>query len=101
RDGVALPAYRGDLVNGVAFDAATRRADPARLIRGYAHSAMTLNFVRALVDGGFADLHHPEYWDLAWLRQSPLEGEYRRMVESIGESLRFMETLADEPIGSF
>ncbi len=101
RDGVSLPVYRGDLVNGAGFDEAGRRADPERLIRGYAHSAMTLNFVRALIDGGFADLHHPEYWDLAWVEHSPLQTEYRRMVESIGDSLRFMETLADEPIGSF
>ncbi|MER3425274.1 MAG: hypothetical protein C4293_20650, partial [Nitrospiraceae bacterium] len=48
------------------FDSASRRADPQRLLRGHARSAMTMNFVRALVDGGFADLHHPEYWNLAW-----------------------------------
>jgi 3-deoxy-7-phosphoheptulonate synthase len=101
RDGVALPSYRGDLVNGAAFTPQARRADPQRLIRGHARSAMTMNFVRALVDGGFADLHHPEYWDLGWVAHSPLQDEYRRMVESIGNSLRFMETLAGEPIGSF
>jgi len=101
REGVALPTYRGDLVNGAAFTPQARRADPQRLIRGHARSAMTMNFVRALVDGGFADLHHPEYWDLGWVAHSPLQDEYRRMVESIGNSLRFMETLAGEPIGSF
>ncbi len=101
RDGVSLPSYRGDLVNGAAFDATARRADPQRLIRGHASSAMTMNFVRALIDGGFADLHHPEYWDLGWVEHSPLHDEYRQMVESIGNSLRFMETLAGEPIGSY
>ncbi len=101
RDGVALPSYRGDLVNDAAFTPEARRADPQRLIRGHARSAMTMNFVRALVDGGFADLHHPEYWDLGWVAHSPLQNEYRQMVESIGNSLRFMETLAGEPIGSF
>ena len=101
RDGVSLPSYRGDLVNGAAFDADARRADPQRLIRGHASSAMTMNFVRALIDGGFADLHHPEYWDLGWVEHSPLHDEYRQMVESIGNSLRFMETLAGEPIGSY
>jgi len=101
RDGVTLPSYRGDLVNAPAFTAQARRADPQRLVRGHAHSAMTMNFVRALIDGGFADLHHPEYWDLAWVEHSPLQGEYRAMVESIGRSLRFMETLAGEPIGSY
>jgi 3-deoxy-7-phosphoheptulonate synthase len=79
----------------------TWRADPQRLIYGHARSAMTMNFTRALIDGGFADLHHPEYWDLAWVDHSPLHHEYRQMVESIGNSLRFMETLAGEPIGSF
>jgi len=101
RDGVTLPCYRGDLVNAAAFNAEARRADPQRLIRGHARSAMTMNFVRALIDGGFADLHHPEYWDLGWVRHSPLQDEYRAMVESIGNSLRFMETLAGEPLGSF
>lgn len=101
RDGATLPSYRGDLVNAPAFTTEARRADPQRLLRGHAHSAMTMNFVRALIDGGFADLHHPEYWDLAWVEHSPLQSEYRAMVESIGRSLRFMETLAGEPIGSY
>jgi 3-deoxy-7-phosphoheptulonate synthase len=101
RQGVALPSYRGDLVNGAAFTPEARRADPQRLIRAHARSAMTMNFVRALVDGGFADLHHPEYWDIGWVAHSPLRAEYRQMVESIGNSLRFMETLAGQPIGSF
>lgn len=101
RDGATLPSYRGDLVNAPAFTAEARRADPQRLVSGHAHSAMTMNFVRALIDGGFADLHHPEYWDLAWVEHSPLQNEYRAMVESIGRSLRFMETLAGEPIGSY
>ena len=101
RGGVTLPSYRGDLVNGAAFDEDSRRADPQRLLRGHARSAMTMNFVRALVDGGFADLHHPEYWDLDWVEQSPLAEEYRRMVAGIGNALHFMETLAGEPIPGF
>ncbi|MDE1897520.1 MAG: 3-deoxy-7-phosphoheptulonate synthase class II [Xanthomonadaceae bacterium] len=101
RDGVTLPSYRGDLINGPEFTAASRRADPTRLLQGHACSAMTMNFVRALIDGGFADLHHPEYWDLAWVEHSPLAGEYRRMVASIADAVRFMETLAGQPIASF
>ena len=101
RDGVTLPTYRGDIVNAPAFSAEARRADPRRLIKGHARSAMTMNFVRALIDGGFADLHHPEYWDLAWVEHSPLQVEYRQMVESIGNSLRFMETLAGSSVGEF
>jgi len=100
RDGVTLPSFRGDLINGPEFTAAARRADPQRLLRAHAHSALTMNFVRALVDGGFADLHHPEYWDLAWVEHAPLAAEYRRMVAAIGDSLRFMETLAG-PVAGF
>ena len=100
RDGVTLPSYRGDLVNGAEFTAATRMPDPRRLIEGHSKSALTINFIRSLIDGGFADLHHPEYWDLDWVQHAPLQEEYRRMVEAIGNSVRFMETLAG-PIGSF
>ena len=96
RDGVTLPCYRGDIVNRPEFTAAAREPDPQRLIEAHSKSALTMNFVRALIDGGFADLHHPEYWDLAWVEHSPLQSEYRRMVESIGDSVRFMETLAGE-----
>ena len=63
-------------------------------MRGHEHSAMTLNFIRSLVDGGFADLHHPEYWDLDFVHHSPRAREYQRMVEGISDSLQFMETLA-------
>ncbi|MCB1281670.1 MAG: 3-deoxy-7-phosphoheptulonate synthase, partial [Salinibacterium sp.] len=64
RGDVTLPAYRGDNVNRVAFTPEDRTPDPSLLLRGYERAALTLNFVRALVDGGFSDLHHPEYWDL-------------------------------------
>ena len=94
RDGVSLPPYRGDLINRTPFSEADRIPDPELLLRGYEHAALTLNFIRALVGGGFADLHHPEYWDLDFVRHSPRALEYQRMVESISDSLRFMETLA-------
>jgi 3-deoxy-7-phosphoheptulonate synthase len=94
RNGVSLPAYRGDLINRPGFSEVERRPDPELLLRGYERAALTLNFVRALVEGGFADLHHPEYWDLDFVQHSPRARDYQRMVESIGDSLRFMETLA-------
>lgn len=94
RDGVSLPSFRGDNVNRPEFTAAARTPNPQLLLRGYERSALTLNFIRALVDGGFADLHHPEQWNLDWVVHSPLAAEYKRMVDSIGEGLRFMETLA-------
>jgi 3-deoxy-7-phosphoheptulonate synthase len=98
RDGITLPSYRGDMVNGMPFTVAERTPQPDRLIDAHAHSAITLNFIRSLVDGGFADLHHPEYWDLGFVQHSPLRDEYQRMTREIGQSLRFMETLAGAPV---
>ncbi len=99
RDGVTLPSYRGDLVNGPEFTEADRTPDPDRLIRGYEISSLTLNFIRSLVEGGFADLRHPEYWDLDFVEHSPRAEEYQRMVESISDSIRFMEVLVDTKAG--
>lgn len=101
RDGLTLPSYRGDNVNAPDFTAAARLPDPQRLLEGHKRSAMTINFVRGLIDGGFADLHHPEYWDLDWVHHAPLAEEYSRRVEAIGESVKFMETLAGQTIGEF
>ena len=96
--GVTLPSYRGDMVNAPAFTEQARRPDPRRMVKAHARSAMTMNFVRALIDGGFADLHHPEYWNLNWVGHSPLADEYRRMVNAIGDAVRFMETLSGEAV---
>ncbi len=93
RDGLTLPSYRGDIINGPDFTAAARTPDPQLLLRGYERAALTLNFVRALVKGGFADLHHPEYFDLDWAQNTPMAAEYHRMVETIRESLRFTENV--------
>lgn len=98
RDGVSLPSYRGDLINAPEFTEAARTPEPRRMIDGHARSAMTMNFVRSLIDGGFADLHHPEYWDLGWVAHSPLAQEYQQRVDAIGDAVRFMETLAGEAI---
>jgi 3-deoxy-7-phosphoheptulonate synthase len=95
---VTLPSYRGDLVNAAEFTAATRTPDPALMLRGYERAALTLNFVRALVDGGFADLHHPEYWNLAFVRHSPLKDAYQRIVDSIADSLDFFESISGRPV---
>ncbi len=100
RDGVTLPSYRGDLINSVEFSEQARRPDPQRLIRAHSLSALTMNFVRSLVDGGFADVHHTEYWDLSWLEHSPLADEFHKLTESLGQSLRFMETITGRDIGS-
>ena len=93
RDGVTLPTYRGDLVNSPGFTEPERTPDPQLLLRGYGRAALTLNFIRAMVKGGFADLRHPEHWDLDWVRHSPLAGEYRRLAAGITESLLFLENV--------
>ena len=98
REGVTLPSYRGDLVNRAPFTAADREPDPQLLLRGYERAALTFNFVRALVDGGFADLHHPEYWNLAFVRHSPLKDAYQRIVDSIADSLDFFESISGRPV---
>ena len=98
RDGITLPSYRGDMVNGPEFTASARIPDPRRMVKAHARSAMTMNFVRSLIDGGFADLHHPEYWDLGWVTHSPLADDYHRMVANIGDAVRFMETLSGSEV---
>ncbi len=100
RDGVSLPSFRGDLVNSPEFTTEARTPDPQRLLQGHARSALTINFVRALVDGGFADLHHPEYWDLGWVQHSQLADEFRRLADSIGSSLHFVEAISGRQAGS-
>lgn len=102
RDGVVLPSYFGDLVNRPGFTAEARRADPRAMLDAYSHSAMTLNFVRSLTAAGFADLHHPEYWDLAFLSRADLPAEvreeYTQTTHKVGEALRFMEALGETSV---
>jgi len=93
RDGVSLPSYRGDLINRPPFTEADRTPDPELMLRGYERAALTLNFIRSLVSRGFVDPHRLEYWDLDWVKNSPMADEYRRMARTIGESLRFMENI--------
>ena len=94
RDGKTLPSFRGDLVNRSGFTPDDRIPDPQMILRGYERAALTLNFVRSLIDGGFADLHHPEYWDLGWVGHSQAAEEYHEIVASISNSLDFLETVS-------
>jgi 3-deoxy-7-phosphoheptulonate synthase len=102
RGGVTLPSYFGDLVNRQDFDAAARAPDPELLVQGYLHAGLTINFVRSLAAGGFADLHHPEFWDLAHLQRADLSpelrAEYQSMVQRLSEALRFMEALGESTV---
>src|SRR5712692_5020557 len=89
--GVSLPVYRGDPVNGFAPTPASRAPDPERMLQAYFHSAATLNYVRALIEGGFADLHHPEHWDLGFIRDSERHREYSEIVARILDAISFMD----------
>ena len=94
RDDKSLPSFRGDLVNRSPFTPEDRVPNPQLILRGYERAALTLNFVRSLIDGGFADLHHPEYWDLGWVVHSAMADEYHEIVRSISNSLDFLETIS-------
>jgi 3-deoxy-7-phosphoheptulonate synthase len=100
RNGTTLPSYFGDLVNSVDFTPEARRPDPTRLVTAYHHAAMTLNFIRALVEGGFADLHHPEYWDLGFLGKAGLSDEsredYRRRAAAVANAVEWMEIITGQ-----
>ena len=91
-NGVELPSYRGDNVNAITPDTAARAADPQRLVQAYFHSAATLNYARALVDGGFADLHHPQHWDLGFVRSNTNRAEYEDIVTRIRDAIDFVES---------
>ncbi|MFQ5636270.1 MAG: 3-deoxy-7-phosphoheptulonate synthase, partial [Gammaproteobacteria bacterium] len=90
--------YRGDLVNRLAFDAVAREPDPNLMLRGYERAAMTLNFIRSLIDGGFADLHHPENWDLDFVGHSASAKQYHELVNRIADSLDFFEWITGSQI---
>lgn len=94
QDGVTLPSYRGNLINRKPFTPADRTPDPALLLRGYERAALSLNFIRSLVAGGFADLHHPEQWDLDFVGLSSRSDEYRQSMDAIAQAVSFMEAVA-------
>src|SRR3569623_1119239 len=87
---VELPSYRGDMVNGLAFDPVQRRADPARMVRAYNQSAATLNLLRAFAQGGYADLHQVNRWNLDFVRTSPASARYQDLAARLDETLNFM-----------
>jgi 3-deoxy-7-phosphoheptulonate synthase len=89
-DGVELPIYRGDIINGAEPTLAARVPDPARMERAYFHSATTMNLLRAFAQGGFADLHRVHRWNLSFVERSPLAERYRDLSARIDETLNFM-----------
>jgi 3-deoxy-7-phosphoheptulonate synthase len=91
--GVTLPSFRGDIINGFSFDAEARKPDPQRLLRAQEMSCFTLNYLRALIQGGFADVRHPEMWKLENLSTSAQPKLYTEISERVRESTQFMELL--------
>lgn len=89
--GVTLPSYRGDLINAPNFDAHSRIPNPKLMLQGYSCAAMTLNYIRALLEGGFAGLHKLKEWDLRFVAQSPQAKEYHAIANSIADTLNFIE----------
>ncbi len=90
QNGVTLPSYRGDIVNGPEFSETSRIPDPARMEFGYFQSASTLNLLRAFSSGGYADLHEVHRWNLDFAKRSPLADRYQDLTARIDETLRFM-----------
>ncbi|MCC7016470.1 MAG: 3-deoxy-7-phosphoheptulonate synthase class II [Rhodospirillales bacterium] len=88
--GVTLPAYRGDMVNGMEFTSEARRPDPRRMIQAYNQSAATLNLLRAFAQGGYADLHKVHQWNLGFVADSAEGARYRDLADRIDETLAFM-----------
>ena len=89
-DGTTLPAYRGDMINGMEFTPEARMPQPERMIRAYNQSAATLNLIRAFAQGGYADLHRVHIWNLSFVADSPQGHRYRDLAGRLDEALAFM-----------
>ena len=90
RDGVKLPSYRGDCINGFEFSPESRKPDPQRMVKAYHQAAATLNLLRAFAQGGYADLHRVHKWSLDFLQDSPSVRKYEDLSARIDEALAFM-----------
>jgi 3-deoxy-7-phosphoheptulonate synthase len=96
-DGVELPSYRGDIINGPDFTPEARIPDPERLVQSYLQSASTLNLLRAFAQGGYADLHNVHRWTLGFIAGSPAGEKYRALADRISDTLSFMEACGITP----
>ena len=97
REGVTLPAYRGDAVNDLEFTESARKPNPQRLVRVYNTSAATLNLVRAFTQGGFADLREVHSWNKGFVKDSVVGPRYEAMANEIGRALEFMRSAGVDP----
>ncbi|CAG8368830.1 unnamed protein product [Penicillium salamii] len=92
-NGVKMPSFRGDNINGFAADPQTRQPDPTRLVSAYFHSAATLNYLRASLSSGLADLHSPLDWGLGHVITPSIKEQYTKTVSAVKDALRFMRTV--------
>lgn len=97
QDGVTLPSYFGDNVNGIDFDPASRRNDPSRMVRAYSQAAATLNLLRAFAGGGYANLRQVHQWTLDFMGRSPWADKFAETADRISEALDFMEACGVDP----
>ena len=92
-NGVEMPSFRGDNINGFAADPETRKPDPSRLVSAYLHSSATLNYLRASLSSGLADLHSPLDWGLGHVITPAIKEKYEQIVNRVKDALRFMHTV--------
>ncbi len=92
-NGVSLPSYRGDIINSFEFTEQARRPDPQRLVEAYHRSASTLNLLRAFAQGGLADLHEVNRWNMAFVENNPLKARYQDLANRIQDSLELMKVM--------
>jgi 3-deoxy-7-phosphoheptulonate synthase len=97
QNGVTLPSYRGDNINGMEFTPESRTPDPERLMRAYGQSAATLNLIRAFANGGYADLHNVHRWMVGFVADSPQGKRYQEIADRISEAVAFMEACGITP----
>lgn len=92
-DGVSLPSYRGDIINSFEFTEQAREPDPGRLVTAYHHSASTLNLLRAFAQGGLADLHQVNRWNMSFVASNPNRERYQHLADQLHQTLEFMEVI--------
>jgi len=90
-DGLELPSYLGDNINGIEFNEKSRIPDPKRLFKAYSQSASTLNLIRAFANGGFADLKKVHTWNLGFIKKSPEAKKFKELEDKITDALAFMD----------
>jgi len=97
KEDITLPSYRGDVINGIEFNEASRIPDPQRQIMAYRQSAATLNLLRAFAQGGYANLEHVHEWTLGFVKDNPAADRYKELADRIDESLSFMKAIGFTP----